>query len=60
MKHLIHYNCIFQGSIEVDIAEDELADFDAQDHLDFMTNSELFAGCETKLSPEFEQVEAAE
>lgn len=60
MKRVIHYNCIFQGSVEVDVPDDELADFDPQDHLDFMTNQELFAGCETTLSPELEHMETTE
>jgi len=60
MKKIIHYTCQFQGTIVVDIPDDQVADFDAQDHLYYMTNEELVAGCETNMAPELDLVEDLE
>jgi hypothetical protein len=57
-KKLITFNATFQGTIEID-TDDFDSSYDMEDILCRFSNEELFAGCETDLSPEIIDIEEA-
>jgi hypothetical protein len=54
-KIIVTYTAQFQGQIEIDT--DQYEGMDIEDILSEMTHEQLFAGCETDISTDVEDVE---